>query len=197
MCGSSILSFGIQPLSDTIYFVEHKQINKQRRNAMDRSMKVMFGMMTVAICLLAITMMGNQSQQAYAGEYVGGGDRGTEPTIVSFRVIPITRTQIIPNGSQTAGGTTPTSWVLLTRMWSDGTVEMNLVGNETIPVGDMQGESFTGWITVTDSVAGYACVGDTDGNRSVDVTDLVAVIDNWGQCEEDPPVNIPPDPDLM
>jgi hypothetical protein len=29
---------------------------------MDRSMKVMFGMMTVAICLLAITMMGNQIQ---------------------------------------------------------------------------------------------------------------------------------------
>jgi len=39
---------------------------------MDRSMKVMFGMMTIAICLLAFTMMNNQSQQAFAGEYVGG-----------------------------------------------------------------------------------------------------------------------------
>ena len=38
---------------------------------MDRSMKVMFGMMTVAICLMALSMTGNQSQQAYAGEYVG------------------------------------------------------------------------------------------------------------------------------
>ena len=53
---------------------------------MDRSMKVMFGMMTVAICLLAITMMNTQSQQAYAGEYVGG-DRGTEPTIVWYGII--------------------------------------------------------------------------------------------------------------
>ena len=66
---------------------------------MDRSMKVMFGMMTVAICLLAITMMGNQSQQAYAGEYVGGGDRGTDPTIVSFRVTPIHRENRWHNGS--------------------------------------------------------------------------------------------------
>ena len=169
---------------------------------MDRSMKVMFGMMTVAICLMALSMTGNQSQQAYAGEYVGGGDRGTGLTIVSFRVIPITRTQIIPNGSQTAGGTTPTRLLMLFRMWSDGTVEVNAVGNETIlnsngtdlSDGD---ESFTGWVTVTDSVAGYACVGDTDGNRSVDVTDMLAVFNNWGECEQDPPINLPPDPDLM
>ena len=160
---------------------------------MDRSMKVMFGMMTVAICLLAITMMGNQSQQAYAGEYVGGGDRGTGLTIVSFRVTPIARYHY----QSSYGPAAPTSWVLLTRMWSDGTVEMNLVGSETLPEGNILDESFTGWITVTDSVAGYACVGDTDGNRSVNVTDLVAVIDNWGECEQDPPVNIPPDQDLM
>ncbi len=159
---------------------------------MDRSMKVMFGMMTVAICLLAITMMNNQSQQAYAGEYVGGGDRGTGLTIVSFRVTPISR---YLNDSGYVSN--PTSWVLLTRMWSDGTVEMNLVGNETITEGNIQGVSFTGWRTVTDSVAGYACVGDTDGNRSVDITDMLAVFDNWGECEQDPPINIPPDPDLM
>ena len=157
---------------------------------MDRSMKVMFGMMTVAICLLAFTMMGNQSQQAYAGEYVGGGDRGTEPTIVSFRVTPITRYH--PNYGEPS-----TAWVLLTRMWSDGTVEMNLVGAETLPEGDIQDESFTGWRTVTDSVAGYACVGDTDGNRIVDPNDLMAVIWNWGQCEQDPPLGLPDDDDLM
>jgi hypothetical protein len=184
--------------------VEHKQINKQRRNDMDRSMKVMFGMMTVAICLLAITMMNTQSQQAYAGEYVGGGDKGTGLTIVSFRVTEITRSY---KGSYTiaACGTShcfdydnnPTSWVLLTRMWSDGTVEMNLVGNETIPAGDLQGESFTGWITVTDSVAGYACAGDTDGDREVDVHDLLAVVEQWGQCEEDPTTGLPDDGDLM
>jgi hypothetical protein len=194
MCGVSILSFGIQPLSDTIYFVEHKQINKQRRNDMDRSMKVMFGMMTVAICLLAITMMGNQSQQAYAGEYVGGGDRGTDPTIVSFRVTPIT--------GDAGGGSTPDRYVLLTRMWSDGTVEVNIVGSETLPSEHQvylysDNELFTGWRTVTDSVAGYACAGDTDGDREVDVHDLLALMEDWGQCEEDPPLGLPDDPDLM
>jgi len=167
---------------------------------MDRSMKVMFGMMTVAICLMALSMTGNQSQQAYAGEYVGGGDRGTGLTIVSFRVTPITREEY---GS--AGMSAPTSLILLTRMWSDGTVEMNIVGNETIPDDvdtsyfQLYSESdfFTGWRTVEDSVAGYACGGDTDSNGEVDVADLLAVIEDWGQCEEDPPMNIPPDQDLM
>ena len=167
---------------------------------MDRSMKVMFGMMTVAICLLAITMMNTQSQQAYAGEYVGGGDRGTDPTIVSFRVTPIHRENRWFRNSFPYEGhsSNPTSLILLTRMWSDGAVEMNIVGSETLAgTGSIENETFSGWVTVTDSVAGYACVGDTDGNRSVNVTDLVAVIDNWGECEQDPPVNIPPDPDLM
>ena len=165
---------------------------------MDRSMKVMFGMMTVAICLMALSMTGNQSQQAYAGEYVGGGDRGTEPTIVSFRVTTLDKQD--SNNNNGAG------LVLLTRMWSDGTVEMNVVGNETIPT-LWQGsrfislvpadDGFTGWRTVTDSVAGYACGGDTDGNREVNVTDLLAVIGDWGQCEEDPTTGLPDDGDLM
>ena len=168
---------------------------------MDRSMKVMFGMMTVAICLLAITMMNTQSQQAYAGEYVGGGDRGTEPTIVSFRVTPIHRQntwQNLPSYPYIGFSSNPTSLILLTRMWSDGAVEMNIVGSETITgTNNMENEPFTGWVTVTDSVAGYACVGDVDGNRSVDPNDLMAVIWNWGECEQDPPLNLPPDPDLM
>ena len=79
---------------------------------MDRSMKVMFGMMTVAICLLAITMMGNQSQQAYAGEYVGGADRGTEPTIVWFGVT-----------SDLYFGET-----MYHRLWSDGLLQQRFVG---------------------------------------------------------------------
>ena len=151
---------------------------------MDRSMKVMFGMMTVAICLLAITMMGNQSQQAYAGEYVGGGDRGTGLTIVSFRVVAHNRDHIAY------------------RMWSDGAVEVNpLILWDDSGQGGWQQDSHVGWpdgwLLITDSVAGYACVGDTDGNRSVDITDMLAVFNNWGECEQDPPVNIPPDQDLM
>ncbi len=164
---------------------------------MDRSMKVMFGMMTIAICLLAITMMGNQSQQAYAGEYVGGGDRGTGLTIVSFRVVT------------TGNYADQHQWAW--RMWSDGAIEWNWLGKVEMCGGDFQyggavideniynqcNLEVDGWHLITDSVAGYACVGDTDGNRSVDVTDMLAVFNNWGECEQDPPINIPPDPDLM
>ncbi len=91
-------------------------------------------------------------------------------------------------------------------MWSDGAVEVNVVGNETIPVfanGSLfmdllpADNAFTGWKLVTDSVAGYACAGDTDGDREVDVHDLLALIEDWGQCEEDPPTGLPDDPDLM
>jgi len=150
---------------------------------MDRSMKVMFGMMTVAICLMALSMAGNQSQQAYAGEYVGG-DRGTEPTIVSFRVVAHNLHHIAY------------------RMWSDGSVEVNpLIRWDDSGEGGWNQDYLQywpdGWLLITDSVAGYACAGDTDGNREVDIYDLLAVVDQWGQCEEDPPVNIPPDPDLM
>ena len=181
----------------------------KRRNDMDRSMKVMFGMMTVAICLLAFTMMGNQSTQVYAGEYVGGGDRGTEPTIVSFRVTPLQGGAKYNwfSGNSMPGGVNNTYAILLTRMWSDGAVEINVVGNETLANtvegdwtdwvgGKLAPQAFSGWILITDSVAGYACAGDTDGNREVDVDDLLTLIEDWGQCEEDPPTNLAPDPDL-
>ena len=176
---------------------------------MDRSMKVMFGMMTVAICLMALSMTGNQSQQAYAGEYVGG-DRGTEPTIVSFRVTPLQGGAKYDwfNGNSMPNGVNNTYAILLTRMWSDGAVEINVVGNETLPNtvegdwtdwvgGKLAPQAFEGWITVVDSVAGYACAGDTDGDREVDIYDLLAVVDQWGQCEEDPPTDLPDDDDLM
>ncbi|MFT4592784.1 MAG: hypothetical protein ACI9JK_000483 [Phycisphaerales bacterium] len=205
-----MLSLGILLFSATICFVEHKQINTQRRNAMDRSMKVMFGMMSVAICMLAITMMNTQSKQAYAGEYLGGADRGTEPTIVSFRVTPLSGgAKYNLSGNTMSSGTSNTYAILLTRMWSDGAVEINVIGKETLPStsegtyyidwvsGHFAPQAFEGWKLVTDSVAGYACAGDTDGDREVDVHDLLAVVEQWGQCEEDPTTGLPDDPDLM
>jgi len=169
---------------------------------MDRSMKVMFGMMTIAICLMAFSMFGNQSQQAYAGEYVGGGDRGTEPTIVSFRVTPITRGvyDFDPSGDTWANN--PTRVVLLWRMWSDGTVEVNVVGNETIPnangvVLSDANETFTGWVTVKDSPpVNFACNGDVNNDMQVNITDVLAVMSSWGECEGEP-MTLSPDPDLM
>jgi len=133
---------------------------------------------------------------------VGGGDRGTEPTIVSFRVTEVTRKFNVNLLGSSTGVGNPSVYILLTRMWSDGTVEMNVVGNETVPNPEdtylVDADNlFTGWRTVTDSVAGYACAGDTDGNREVDIYDLLAVVDQWGQCEEDPPTDLPDDPDLM
>ena len=165
---------------------------------MDRSMKVMFGMMTLAICLMAFSMIGNQSTQVYAGEYVGGADRGTEPTIVSFRVTPISR-QYWTTWNNIPSVSNPTSWLLLTRMWSDGVVEMNLVGTETIKTGDLQNADtvFTGWVTVKDSPpVNFACTGDTDTNGDVNITDLLALMSNWGECEGEP-MTLSPDPDLM
>jgi len=82
---------------------------------------------------------------------------------------------------------------------------MNIVGNETIPDGvdnlyfELYSDSdfFTGWRTVKDSPpVNIACTGDTDSNGNVDVTDLLALVGNWGECEEEP-INIPPDPDLI
>ena len=174
---------------------------------MDRSMKVMFGMMTLAICLMAFSMFGNQSTQVYAGEYVGGADRGTEPTIVSFRVTPVGSVEswTSGNGGRTGGAS---SMFLLTRMWSDGVVEVNLVGSETINnVYDGNGptytrflnadESFTGWKTVKDSPpVNFACTGDVNNDMQVNITDVLAVMSSRGECEGEP-MTLSPDPDLM
>ena len=135
-------------------------------------MKVMFGMMTIAICLLAFTMMNNQSQQAYAGEYVGGGDRGTDPTIVSPTIVSFRVTQIHgPGGAKSSD----THFLVMWRMWSDGAVEVNLVGSETILNSNYGSnnetllhadtEIFTGWKLVADSVTAYASGGVTTRNR--------------------------------
>ena len=53
------------------------------------------------------------------------------------------------------------------------------------------------YITITDSVAGYARVADVDGNRLVDPNDLMAVIWNWRECEQNPPLGLQDDRDLM
>ena len=168
---------------------------------MDRGMKLMFGMMTAAICLMAINMFGNNTSQAYAANVVDRG--GSEPTIVSFRVTEVQG----PAESVGVANVSSTHFLVMWRMWSDGAVEVNLVGEETIPNGSWNSSIVTqlfntsgmmpGWVTVPDSVAGYACAGDGDGNRMIDVIDLVAVITEWGPCEEAPPVNLPPDMDLF
>ena len=52
---------------------------------MDKSMKLMFGAMTVAICLMAFNMVGGKSPEANASMNAGYDYRGgTEPTIVWY-----------------------------------------------------------------------------------------------------------------
>ena len=133
---------------------------------MDRSMKVMFGMMTLAICLMAFSMFGNQSQQVYAGEYVGGGDRGTEPTIVWF------------------GVSYEDLWDVQVyhRLWSDGTLQMRTV---YLTVQDCEFDPDTsyncGWIDVPPPAGGdgVACSADVNSDSVVDVNDVLAVMSSW------------------
>ena len=140
---------------------------------MDRSMKVMFGMMTVAICLLAITMMGNQSQQAYAGEYVGGGDRGTEPTIVWFGVSYDDQWDV----------------QVYSRLWSDGRLQVRTVHLTVQDCEFNPDVSYNcGWIDVPPPAGGdgVACGADLNNDSVVNIYDLMVVLDKWGSntvCE--------------
>ncbi len=175
---------------------------------MDKSMKLMFGVMTIAITLMAFNMMSNNSSEAHASAYLGDGGRGgVEPTIVSFRVTPLNAFRSHSNTGCSDCVAATTGFVLLTRMWSDGAVEVNVVGSETLgntgnvsgPVHETkfmsQDDLFEGWILVQDSVAGYRCSADTNGNRIVGVDDVLAVLAQYGPCEGEPPLGIPMDMD--
>jgi len=134
---------------------------------MDRSMKVMFGMMTLAICLMAFSMIGNQSTQVYAGEYVGGADRGTEPTIVWF-------------GVSTTNADATQGYTIFHRLWSDGQLQSRIV---QIFTSGSQCEYYEncGWVDVPPPAGGdgVACSADVNSDSVVDVTDLLAVMSSW------------------
>ena len=132
---------------------------------MDRSMKVMFGMMTLAICLMAFSMIGNQSTQVYAGEYVGGADRGTEPTIVWFGV-----------SNDTGQGR-----IIYSRLWSDGSLQYRLVRNNPNSCDNFDQDG-CGWIDVSPPAGGdgVACGADLNNDSVVNIYDLMVVLDKWG-----------------
>ena len=138
---------------------------------MDRSMKVMFGMMTTAICLIALTLTGNQTPQAYAGEYIGGGDRGTDPTIVWFGV-----------SNDTGQGR-----IIYSRLWSDGSLQYRMVRNISNSCDNVDQEG-CGWINVSPPAGGdgVACGADLNNDSVVNIYDLMVVLDKWGSntvCE--------------
>ncbi len=146
---------------------------------MDRSMKVMFGMMTVAICLMALSMTGNQSQQAYAGEYVGGGDRGTEPTIVWYGT---TKGKVPDYNNQHC-------WELL-RAWSDGVVEARPFYVHTY---DCESDTYNtaGWRVISHPNEGLAARSDLNDDENVNINDLLTMLDDWGPA----PANVIPPSD--
>ena len=138
---------------------------------MDRSMKVMFGMMTTAICLMALTVIGNQTPQAYAGEYIGAGDRGTELTIVWFGVT-----------NDTGQGR-----IIYSRLWSDGSLQYRMVRNISNSCDNVDQEG-CGWINVSPPAGGdgVACGADLNNDSVVNIYDLMVVLDKWGSntvCE--------------
>ena len=138
---------------------------------MDRSTKIMFGLMTTAICLMALTLTGNQTPQAYAGEYVDFKTIGTEPTIVWFGV------------SNDAGQ----GRIIYSRLWSDGSLQYRQVRNNPNSC-DNDDQDGCGWIDVSPPAGGdgVACGADINNDSVVDVNDIMMVLDMWGSntvCE--------------
>ena len=74
---------------------------------MDRGTKLMFGMLTAAVCLMVIMMISREAPQAHADMY--RSDTGGEPTIVWYG------SASVPDGSYLIN--------TLYRAWSDGTIE--------------------------------------------------------------------------
>ena len=139
---------------------------------MDRSMKVMFGMMTLAICLMAFSMFGIQSTQVFAGEYAGGADRGSEPTIVWMGVT------WDPDYDKT----------YYHRLWSDGLLQQRIVHTNLDDCAAYDSTQSCGWFDVQPPTGGdgVACSADVNNDMEVNVTDLLTVMSSWGsnvECE--------------
>ena len=143
---------------------------------MDRGTKLMFGAMTVAICLMAFNMVGGKSPEANASMNAGYDYRGgTEPTIVWYDMN-------VTNGSST-------DWIVITfaRAWSDGTIEMRkwiyYDCGSVVPCGSAD------WQVVSDPNDGLAALSDLNDDAVVDINDLLKIVDDWGPA---PPNVIPP-----
>ena len=143
---------------------------------MDKSMKLMFGAMTVAICLMAFNMVGGKSPEANASMNAGYDYRGgTEPTIVWYGTTRLTD-----------GNYNPSGWSLV-RAWSDGVVEAKSIGyyhgNICIYT------QCSNWQVISDPNEGLAALSDLNDDAVVNVDDLLKVINDWGPA---PPNVIPP-----
>ena len=138
---------------------------------MDRGTKLMFGAMTVAICLMAFNMVGGKSQEANASMNAGHDYRGgTEPTIVWYQIV------------QMDHGQNETSHAIY-RAWSDGTIEWRWKrtthwnGNC-----DQYDYQCSNWIVISSPNDGLAALSDLNDDAVVDINDLLIMLGNWGPC---------------
>ena len=143
---------------------------------MDRGTKLMFGAMTVAICLMAFNMVGGKSQEANASMNTGSDYRsGVEPTIVWYGTSEMWDGNYHPDG-----------WALI-RAWSDGVVEAKKI--DYIYNQNCEYNTGCGWRVISDPNEGLAALSDLNDDAVVDINDLLKIVDDWGPA---PPNVIPP-----
>ncbi len=135
---------------------------------MDRSTKVMMWLLTSTCVLIVISMMMNQTKQAFAADYVGSmSPRGDGPTIVWFGV------------SQGANGANHAE-VLYHRLWSDGRLQMRYAIRAN---NSCDGVSVScDWVDIDPPPGddGVACGADLNHDSVVDVYDVQLLLDWWG-----------------
>ena len=147
---------------------------------MDRGTKLMFGAMTVAICLMAFNMVGGKSPEANASMNAGYDYRGpTEPTIVWYGTL---------NPGDDSGNQSYSSGLVL-RAWSDGLVEATLTTWATGGVCNSISDCTADWIVISDPNDGLPALSDLDDDGMVGTDDLLRIIKDWGPA---PPNVIPP-----
>ena len=141
---------------------------------MDRGTKLMFGAMTVAICLMAFNMVGGKSPEANASMNAGHDYQGgVEPTIVWYDA------EFQKQSSS--------SFYAVTRAWSDGTIEI-LRANWYLDCGTIE-FCDPKWQVISDPNDGLAALSDLNDDAVVDINDLLKIVDDWGPA---PPNVIPP-----
>jgi hypothetical protein len=153
---------------------------------MDRGTKLMFGAMTIAICLMAFNMVGGKSQEANASMNAGSDYRsGVEPTIVWYGTVQ-EYTDFGYNVLATGQFVHDHAWTLV-RAWSDGRVEGRTLRGRNASCGDYVCDS--GWHVISDPNEGLAAISDLDDDGMVGTNDLLRIIKDWGPA---PPNVIPP-----
>ena len=151
---------------------------------MDRGTRLMLGMLTIAVCMLTAKFVFESEPEAQAN-YAMAGD--PEPTIVWYGTI-----NNVPgsfNGNYSYMYT-------IVRAWSDGLIEARQwqrTPSQCTVLDCSSGGNAPGWVTISSPNEGRAAMSDINGDESVDVLDLLTVIERWGPAPHNfiPPSDCP------